>query len=313
MDYEVGSDSVSRGKNPNGRGAVPPTPPTTTGEQLPAQQPEGPNPIDEESEKSFLDHLEELRWHLMRSVGAIFVFAFVAFIFPEIVFTIVFLGPSKTDFLTYQVLCEISQALDSPLLCIEKLPFTIQSRTMTGQFATHILTSIAIGFTFAFPYAFWEIWRFVKPGLYDNEREVSRGATFGVSFLFLMGIFFGYFIVTPLSVNFLSNYQVDPSIINEIDIASYINTVVAITLACGIMFQLPMVVYFLSKVGIVTPEIMRSYRRHAVVIIVLIGAVITPPDVFSQILVAIPVSVLYEISIIISKRVEKKRLAELEG
>ena len=249
----------------------------------------------------------------MRSVGAIFVFAIAAFLANSFVFGTVLLGPSRLGFFTYQALCDISQMLDSPLLCIEKLPFTIQSRTMTGQFAVHITSSLAIGFACAFPYSFWEIWRFVKPGLHDNEQDVSRGATFGVTALFMLGIFFGYFVVTPLSVNFLSNYQVDPSIINEIDITSYINTVVAITLACGIMFQLPMVVFFLSKVGIVTPDILRTYRRHAIVIIVLIGAVITPPDVFSQVLVAIPVSLLYEASIIISRRVEKKRARELEA
>lgn len=311
MDYEVGKDSVSRGKKPQGyAGGLPPEPPQGHND---GQLPDGHagDGLPEDSEKSFLDHLEELRWHLMRSVGAIFVFATAAFVANEFVFGTVLLGPSRVSFLTYQALCEISQMLDSPLLCIDKLPFTIQSRTMTGQFAVHITSSLAIGFACAFPYSFWEIWRFVKPGLYDNEQQVSRGATLGVTSLFMLGIFFGYFVVTPLSVNFLSNYQVDPSIINEIDITSYINTVVAITLACGIMFQLPMVVFFLAKVGIVTPEIMRNYRRHAVVVIVLIGAVITPPDVFSQILVAIPVSILYEVSIVIAKRVEKQRLAEL--
>lgn len=306
MDYEVGNESVSRGGIRSGGGddggALPPE----------VQQPQtpAPQPEPQAEEKSFLDHLEELRWHLLRSVSAIFVFAIAAFASNKVVFGIVLLGPSRVDFLTYQWLCDLSQMLDSPLLCIDKLPFEIQNRTMTGQFSVHIMSSLAIGFVAAFPYAFWEVWRFIKPGLYQNEQQVSRGATFGVTVLFLAGIFFGYFIVTPLSVNFLSNYQVDPSIINEIDLTSYINTVVMITLACGIMFQLPMVVYFLSKVGLVTPVFMRTYRRHAIVIIMLVGAIITPPDVFSQILVAIPVFILYEVSIGISGRVQRQREKE---
>jgi sec-independent protein translocase protein TatC len=262
------------------------------------------------ADKPFLEHLEELRWHLIRSVSAIFVFAAIGFMSSSIVFGVILLGPSRPDFLTYRLFCELAELLQSPMLCIDKLPFVIQNRSMMGQFSVHLTSSMAIGFVCAFPYAFWEIWRFVQPGLYPKERAVSRGATAGVTVLFLLGVFFGYFIVSPLSINFLSNYQIDPSILNEIDLTSYINTVVMITLACGIMFQLPMVVYFLAKVGIVTPALMRTYRRHAIVVIMLIGAIITPPDVFSQILVGIPVTILYEVSIIIAARIEKRRQAE---
>lgn len=259
--------------------------------------------ITDENEMTFLDHLEELRWHLIRAVGSIAFFTVLAFVSKKIVFHEIILGPSRPDFVTYRMLCKLGEMLSSPLICIDTLPFTIQSRTMTGQFTMHITSSMVIGLVCAFPYAFWEIWRFVKPGLYENEKTVTRGATFFVSFLFLSGVFFGYFIVSPLSVNFLSNYQIDESIINEFDIVSYISTLSMLVLACGVMFQLPMVVYFLSKVGLVTPETMKAYRKHAFVVILFVSAVITPPDVFSQVLIALPIFLLYQASIFISARV----------
>ncbi|MCS6834094.1 MAG: twin-arginine translocase subunit TatC, partial [Flammeovirgaceae bacterium] len=181
---------------------------------------------------------------------------------------------------------------------------------LTGQFTMHIVGSVVIGVVCAFPYAFWEIWRFVKPGLYAHEQRFTQGATFFVSLLFLLGVGFGYFILSPLAINFLSNYQLDPSIANEFDITSYVSTLATLVLACGLMFQLPMVVYFLSKIGILTPSFMREYRRHAIVVILIIAAVITPPDPFSQVLVAAPITVLYELSIFISAKVEKNRLKE---
>lgn len=261
---------------------------------------------------SFLDHLEELRWHLIRAVISIAVFAVIAFLSKSFVFNVVIFGPAKTDFITYKLLCQLSEVVGSDALCIDQLPFTIQSRTLTGQFAMHVLSSFVIGLICAFPYAFWEIWRFVKPGLYHNEQKLSRGATFFVSLLFMTGIGFGYFIVSPLAVNFLSNYQIDPSIINEFDITSYISTLAMIVMACGVMFQLPMVVFFLAKVGLVGPIIMRKFRRHAIIVILFISAVITPPDPITQLFVSFPVFLLYEISILIAARVEKRHLREME-
>lgn len=251
----------------------------------------------------FLDHLEELRWHLIRSLVAIVVFAIAAFVSKNLVFHTILLGPSRIDFWTYQMLCDFSEILSSPALCIEELPFIIQSRQMTGQFSMHVTSSFVIGLICAFPYAFWEIWRFIKPGLYPKERKAARGATFYVSTLFLMGVFFGYYIVTPISINFLSNYQLDPSILNEFDIVSYVTTVITLILACGLLFQLPIVVYFLTRAGLVTPQLMRTYRKHAVIVILILGAMLTPPDPFSQVLIAIPLLGLYQISIFISKRV----------
>jgi sec-independent protein translocase protein TatC len=266
----------------------------------------------QQKEMSFLDHLEELRWHLIRAVGALFLFTMIAFIAEDIVFKTIIFGPSRIDFITYKVLCQVSEYLGLDALCIQKLPFTIQSRTLTGQFTMHVLGSVVVGLVCAFPYAFWEVWRFVKPGLYQHEQKVTQGATFFVSLLFLIGVAFGYFVLSPLAINFLSNYQIDPSIANEFDITSYVSTLATLVLACGLMFQLPMVVYFLSKVGILTPSFMRNYRRHSVVVIFIIAAVITPPDPFSQVLVAMPITLLYEVSIFISARVEKNRLKQLQ-
>lgn len=269
--------------------------------------------VEDEVEMTFLDHLEELRWHLVRSLIAIMVFAVAAFLAKGLVFHTIILGPSRIDFWTYEVLCQLSDYLQSPALCIDELPFIIQSRKMTGQFSMHITSSFVIGIICAFPYAFWEIWRFIRPGLYPRERKAARGATFYVSLLFLMGVTFGYFIVTPISVNFLANYQLDPTILNEFDIISYVSTVITLILACGLLFQLPIVVFFLTRAGLVTPELLRAYRRHAIIVILILGAMLTPPDPFSQILIAIPLLGLYQVSIFISKRViRKEELASTE-
>jgi len=261
---------------------------------------------DEPGEMSFLDHLEELRWHLIRSLTAVFVFAIAAFVSKGIIFGEIILGPSKPSFWTYRMLCNLSEILSSDALCISELPFIIQSRQMTGQFSMHITSSFVIGLICAFPYAFWEIWRFVKPGLYDKERKAATGATFYVSLLFFMGVFFGYFVVTPISINFLSNYQIDPSILNEFDIISYVSTVTTLVLACALLFQLPIVVYFATKAGLVSSSLLKTYRKHSIIVILMLSAVLTPPDPFSQVLIAIPLGLLYQLSILIAVKLEKK-------
>jgi len=233
---------------------------------MPADQPQ--------DEMSFLEHLEALRWHIVRSVVAIIVLSVAAFAAKEFVFGTLILGPSRPDFWFYQMACKFGQQVaGSTAFCIEQLPFIIQSRKMTGQFSMHITVSLVLGFVVAFPYVFWEIWRFISPALYDTEKRNSRGATFFVSLLFSLGVFFGYFIVSPISINFLANYQVDPSVLNEFDITSYVSTITMLVLACGLMFQLPMVVFFMSKAGIVTPAVLRNYRRHAIVVILVLGAI----------------------------------------
>ena len=264
---------------------------------------------------SFLDHLEELRWHVIRALIAIVVFSVAAFLLKDIVFGKIILGPSKPDFWTFRMLCKAGEWLNSDTLCIDELPFIIQSRKMTGQFSMHITSSFVIGLIFAFPYAFWEAWGFISPGLYNKERSVASGATFWVSLLFMIGVLFGYFVITPLSVNFLANYQVDSTVMNEFDIVSYVSTVTMLVLACAILFQLPIVVYFLTKAGIINPSIMKRYRKHALVAILVLAAMLTPPDPVSQILIGIPLFALYQISIYISASVYKREhraLAKLE-
>ena len=271
---------------------------------------------EEEKEMSFLDHLEELRWHIIRALIAIVVFSVAAFVAKDIVFGKIILGPSKPDFWTFRMLCKAGELLNSEGLCIDELPFIIQSRKMTGQFSMHLTSSFVIGLILAFPYAFWEAWRFISPGLYNKEKSLASGATFWVSLLFMCGVLFGYFIITPLSVNFLANYQVDSSVMNEFDIVSYVGTVTMLVLACAILFQLPIVVYFLTKAGIINPALMKTYRKHAIIIILILGAMLTPPDPVSQILIAIPLFALYQISILISASVyrkEQKALAKFEN
>lgn len=268
-----------------------------------------------EREMSFLEHLEELRWHIIRSLLSIGVFAIAAFIFREVIWYYVILAPSRPDFWTYDMFCRLGSLTGADFFCIDELPFIIQNRRMTAQFTMALSSSFVIGLIVAFPYAFWEFWRFIKPGLYKNEQQLSRGAVFFVTLLFLSGILFGYYIVSPISINFLTNFKLDESIMNEIDLTSYVGTVMMLVLACGIMFQLPVVVYFLTKAGIITPTFLRTYRKHAIVVILVLSALITPPDVISQILMCFPLMFLYEISIMVSssiKRKEDKLLLEEE-
>ena len=262
---------------------------------------------DEEEGMYFLDHLEALRWHLFRAVSAVLIFTVAAFIAKDFVFGVLILGPSKVDFWTYRMLCDLGNYVGIPALCINDLPFTIQSRQMTGQFSMHMTSSLVVGLIAAFPYLFYEVWRFISPGLYTKERNAARGAVFFVSFLFLSGALFGYYVLTPMSINFLANYQLDPSIANEFDITSYVSTLSMLVLASAIMFQLPVVVYFLSMSGLVTSKMLKSYRKHSMVVILVLSAVITPPDVISQLLIAMPILVLYELGILIAKRLEKQR------
>jgi sec-independent protein translocase protein TatC len=267
----------------------------------------------EPGQMSFLEHLEELRWHIIRALVAIAVFMIGAFAAKDFVWGTLILAPTKVDFWTSQQFCKIGLLVGSDAFCMESMPFIIQSRKMTGQFTMHIYSSAVIGLIFAFPYVFWEIWRFIAPGLYENERHLSRGAVFFVSLLFIVGVLFGYFVVVPISVNFLGNYQVDPSILNEFDITSYVSILITLVLACGLLFQLPIVVYFLSKAGIITPTLLVNYRRHAIVVILIISALVTPPDPVTQLLVSFPLLLLYQVSISISKVVLRKKLrAEAE-
>ena len=265
-------------------------------------------------EMSFLDHLEELRWHLIRSVIAFLIVATVAFIFKDFIFDVILFGPKQKDFVTYRWFCSISQTLgQGSSFCIDDLPFRIQSRTMAGQFSAHLWTSILAGFIIAFPYIIFEFWKFISPGLYEKERKNARGFILIASTLFFIGVFFGYYIVTPLSINFLGNYSVSSEIFNDFDLSSYIGLLRASVLASGIIFELPIIVYFLTKVGIVTPEFLRKNRKVSLVLALSLSAIITPPDIASQIIVSIPILILYEVSILISRIVIRKQNQALKN
>jgi sec-independent protein translocase protein TatC len=257
-------------------------------------------------EMSFLDHLEDLRWHLLRSVIAILLAGVAAFVAKDFVFDVLLFGPKNNDFLTYRLLCQVSNFLGfDDSFCISELPFRIQSRTMAGQFYAHFWTSITLGFVIAFPYVIYQFWKFISPGLYTYERKTASGFIGVSSLLFFMGVLFGYYVVTPLSVRFLGTYTVSSEVFNDFDLSSYTALIRASVLASGLIFELPILIYFLTKVGLVTPELMRKYRKISLVLVMFLSAVITPPDVASQIIVAIPVLILYELSIFISKRVIK--------
>ena len=264
---------------------------------------------EEGKEMSFLDHLEELRWHIIRAVGSILVFAILAFIYIDDIFRIVVMGPKNPNFWTYRMMCKLADTTGYADLCVKKLNFELQSLGVSDQFTMAMTSSAIIGLCFAFPYAFWEVWRFIKPGLRMEEKQAARGAVFFVSMLFLMGLLFGYFIVSPLAINFLANFQITPEIKNQFDITSYIGILVTLSLGCALIFQMPMVAFVLSKVGVLTPKFMREYRKHAWIVILIVAGIITPsPDIYSQVLVALPLTLLYEVSIIVSGRIEKQRL-----
>ncbi len=266
-----------------------------------------------EDEMSFLEHLEELRWHIVRSVASIFVIGIVAFIFNDIIFDVIILAPKNPQFLTNRLLCDLGQLLNINALCINTHPFEIINIRMAGQFTTHITVSLIAGIILAFPYIFWEFWRFFRPALYSSEKKHTSGAVFFSSLLFVSGVFFGYYIIIPLSVHFLGSYNVSAEVTNQINLRSYSGTVASITPASGIIFQLPILSFFLTKIGLVDPHFLKKYRKHSLIVILALSAIITPPDIFSQILVCFPLIFLYEIGIIISRRVIAKDRERLES
>ena len=266
-----------------------------------------------DNEMSFLEHLEELRWHIVRSVLSIFIVAIIAFIYRDIVFDTIILAPKNPDFLTNRLLCKLGQLVNVNALCINTHPFEIINIRMAGQFTIHIAVSLIAGIILAFPYIFWEFWKFFRPALYSSEKKHTRGAVFFSSLLFISGVLFGYYIIVPLSVNFLGSYNVSAEVTNQINLRSYIGTVASITLASGIIFQLPILSYFLTKIGLVDPHFLKKYRKHSIIVILALAAIITPPDIFSQVLVCIPLLFLYEIGILISRRVIAKDRERLEA
>lgn len=270
-----------------------------------------------EGEMSFLEHLEELRWHIIRSLIAIVVLMIVAFIFKNILFDKIVLAPKNPDFISNRMFCEFGHYLarifnfkNPDIMCINTKPPNLISIKMSGQITTHIIVALVAGLILAFPVVIREFWMFFKPALHSNEAKHARGAILASSLLFFVGVLFGYFLLAPLSIHFLNTYQISESVVNQINVRSFIGTITSICLATGIVFELPIVAFFLTKIGVVTPAFMRRYRKHAIVVIFILAAVITPPDVFSQTLVAIPLLILYEISIFISAGVMKRKAKE---
>lgn len=261
---------------------------------------------------SFLEHLEVLRWHIIKSLLSIMVIAIIAFIFKDILFNKILLGPKSPEFISNRLLCQLGQAVKIPRLCINTVPMEIISIKMAGQFSMHIMVSLVAGIIVAFPYVFYQFWRFIVPALYPKEKNVARGAVAVSSLLFLLGISFGYFIIVPLTIHFFSSYSVSETVTNQINLISYVQTIASLILSSGIVFELPILVYFLSKIGLITPSFLKKYRKHALVLILIVAAIITPPDIFSQLLVSIPLIILYEVGIVISRRIERKRKKQEE-
>ncbi len=260
-----------------------------------------------EEEMSFLDHLEHLKGHLFRSILAIVALAAVAFVYRNEIFTNVILAPKSTDFVTFVTMCDLSHLLGmGDSLCFKPLELELQSVQMAGQFTMSLWSSFVIGLIVAFPYLLWEIWRFIKPGLKNSERKYTKGVVFYTSLLFMMGVLFGYYVIAPLSIHFLGTFQVSDSVQNIITISSFVSIITTLTLSCGLVFELPIVVYFLTKIGLVDDVFLKKYRRHAIILTLVLSAIITPPDFLSQILVSIPILLLYEVGIRVSKIVKNK-------
>jgi len=230
---------------------------------------------------TFLEHLEVLRGHLLRSIASIGVFAIIAFLLKSIIFDHILLAPNSADFFTNRMFCKVGEWMNTEKLCLNSFDLNLINIELSGQFRIHLNIAFFGGLILAAPYVFWELYRFILPALKDNERKYSRGMVFYTTALFMIGILFGYFLIIPLTINFLGSYSVSGEVVNQINLKSYIGTITSLIFSTGLVFELPILVYFLSKVGIMTPAFMRRYRKHAIVIILVLAGIITPPDVFS--------------------------------
>lgn len=263
-----------------------------------------------EAEMSFFDHIDVLRKHLLRALAVIFVFTCVAFYFTDFIWSTVIMGPKDPSFWTYRMMCKLVELIPSigNDFCITKIDAKIINTEMSGQFTLQMNSCITAGLILGVPYLLFEIWLFIKPALLEAERKSASGFVFFASMLFITGILFGYYIIAPLSINFLINFTVDPSIQNTFTISSYLSTILTLTLGTGIIFQLPVVIYILSKLGVMTPQFMRASRRYAAVLILVVAAVVTPTsDPYTMLIVAFPLFLLYELSIMISANIQRKK------
>jgi len=255
-----------------------------------------------------MEHLEELRWTLVRSAIAVVVCMVAAFIAKDLVFDHLVLAPKESSFITYRAFCALGQRLGvGDELCIDDMPFTLQNITMSGQFFTHLIVSFVAGFIVAFPFILWQFWRFIAPGLHPKERRSLSGVVVFASALFLVGVAFGYFLLAPLSLQFFGAYQVSGSVQNAVALDSYIAMLTSVTLWTGVAFELPLVVVFLARIGLVSAAFLRNYRKHAFVVVLVVSAILTPPDVVSQLIVSVPLMLLYEAGILMAARIEKRQ------
>lgn len=261
---------------------------------------------DEGQEMSFLDHLEELRWHIIRAVASIMIIGVVVFVMKNFVFENIVFAPRNSDFFTYRMFCAINEAL-----CFSPPDFQVQAFKIEEQFISHIKVSVILGFIVSFPYVFYEMWKFIKPGLYKKEVVAARGIVGVCSFLFLVGVLFGYYVITPFALTFLTNYNLGDTIAQP-TLTSYINNLIMYTLPTGLIFELPVVMFMLAKIGLITSSDLKQYRKVAFVVILVVSAIITPPDVMTQIMITIPLYGLYELSIKVVARVEKQMEEKLK-
>ncbi|MBY0488028.1 MAG: twin-arginine translocase subunit TatC [Flavobacteriaceae bacterium] len=259
-------------------------------------------------EMSFMDHLEDLRWLLVRSTIAIIVLSSACYFIDGFIFDTIIFGPKDPNFVTYKFFCEVTHyfGVDDTYACATEFSFIIQNTEVGGQFSMYLWTLITAGFILAFPYILWELWKFISPALYEHERRHAGAFVIVSSLLFFIGVVFGYYIIVPLSINFFGTFNVSDTIVNQFSIDSYISMVKTSLVASGLVFELPIIIYFLAKLGLVTPDFLRKYRKFAIVIILIVAAIVTPPDIPSQVIVSIPILVLYEASIIIAALVAKK-------
>lgn len=265
------------------------------------------------AEMSFFDHIEELRWHLLRSLVAVLIGTVAVFVKINYIYDNILMAPTKHQFITYRLFCKFGHFLGlGDKLCLSDVPLQFQNMQLSGQFLQAISSSFTFGIIIAAPYILWEFWRFVKPALNPNELQYTRGVVFWTSLLFFTGVAFGYFIITPYTINFFAAYSISESIQNIITIKSYLSMLKQVILGTGALFELPILTYFLAKTGVISPTFLKTYRKHAIVVIVVLAAIITPPDVASQIIVSIPLYGLYEVSIWISKKVERQQREQEE-
>lgn len=260
-------------------------------------------------EMSFLDHLEDLRWMLIRSTIVILILSTVSYFFIDFIFDQIIFGAKDPNFITYQWYCQLAQYfhLEDSTACVTKFSFIIMNTDVGGQFSIFIWTCVSAGFILGFPYILWEVWKFIRPALYEKERKNARAFILVSSLLFFIGVLFGYYIIIPLSVNFFGTFIVSETIKNQFSVDSYISMVKTSLIASGLVFELPIIIYFLAKMGLVTADFLRKYRRFAIVIILIVAAIVTPPDIPSQVIVSIPILLLYEASILIAARIDKNR------